>query len=155
MNERTKDQIERLSQGMVSIDAFDNSGRKLHQFESVIADGMHGVIMWSVFKGDYTAMSGDGGMLDREGMAEAEYVLFTREEQWDELEDVISRLHETEAEAVTRLITSHYNMEAMMNEAVIALKKIAEESMDEKTRDFAIRKVEFLKGLIPEDDEQI
>jgi hypothetical protein len=147
-DEKTKEQREKLSLGMIPIDAVDIKGRQLHQFESVICDGMNSVIMWSMFNGDYVAMTTEGGWLDRESMAESEYVLFTGEEDWGDVEDVIDRLHQTEA--VTRLITSHYNMEAMFNEAVAALRKISEESEDLASKDLALNKLSFFKQLVGE-----
>ena len=149
------EKVNKLGLGMVPIGAVDITGRQLHQYEAVVLNGTNSIILWSKLYRDFTGMTSDGLYLLRENMDEAEYVLFTEEEQWDEIEDVIRRLHETEAEAVTRLMTSHFNMEAMMNETAAALDKIAEETTDEVTKEFASSKVAFLRGLIPKSDGQV
>lgn len=149
------EQANKLGLGMVPIGAVDITGRPLHQYEAVVMNGINSLIMWSKLYQDFTGMTSDGHYLPREEMENAEYVLFTEEEQWDEIEDVISRLHETEAEAVTRLMTSHFNMEAMMNEAVSTLVKISEDTTDEITKEFVSSKVAFLRGLIPKSDGQV
>lgn len=145
----------KLGLGMVPIGAVDKNGRELHQYQAVICQGINSLIMWSMFFEDFTGMTNDGMYLQRDEMKNAEYVLFNEEDQWDQLEDVISRMPSSDAEIVVRLITSHYNMEGMMNEAAAALAKISEETTDEATKGFATEKLTFLRSLIPKSDGQV
>lgn len=138
----------KLKQGMVPIDAIDLNGRELHQYEALFCDGYCSVILWSEFNGDYVAFNEEGGWINREDMDNGERVLYTKEEDWEDVHYTISKLCETEAESVIRLMVSHYNMSALFEESVRSLKEIERVTQDEQTKAFAGSKLEHLKNLL-------
>ncbi|MGG4504011.1 hypothetical protein, partial [Paenibacillus polymyxa] len=144
-----KETAKKMSELLDPIDAVDINGRPLHLLESLYCDGYNSVILWSIFSKDYVAMNNDGGWLTREDMANGEHVLFTQETHWDDVNETISKLHETEAESVMRLVTSHYNMNALFEGAMQCLKEIAKTTQDKGTQEFAEQKIAFIKSLIP------
>ncbi|ASA22021.1 hypothetical protein [Paenibacillus donghaensis] len=148
MDESTKRMVEKMKQGMVPIDAKDINGRPLHLNEALYCEGYCSLIIWSMFNEDYVAMNEEGGWLNREDMPNGEYVIFNGEDDWNDVQTTISKLDEKAAESVTRMMVSHYNMDALLNEAVRALRDIAEFTEDQKTSKMAHQHIEKIRGLI-------